>query len=178
MSENEYWFCLTHHTVEGRDGCKNADRLGPYASSAEASRALEKVEERNEEWDNDPKWNDDGPGSGDGLTDGNLLTLLAHDPDPFNRWEAAQRLALSRLLGALASQQSPQLDDAFAGALRRVLRDPALDAAFKEVLLTLPSESNVAERLRTRFGTAASIAATPVARGFATVIRLPLVIHE
>ena len=60
MSENEYWFCLTHHTVEGRDGCKNSDRLGPYASSAEAARALEKVEERNEEWDNDPKWNDDG----------------------------------------------------------------------------------------------------------------------
>ncbi len=25
----------------------------------EASRALEKVEERNEEWDNDPDWNDD-----------------------------------------------------------------------------------------------------------------------
>ena len=69
MSENEYWFCLTHHTVEGRDGCKNSDRLGPYASSTEASRALEKVEERNEEWDNDPKWNDDDPGSGDGVTD-------------------------------------------------------------------------------------------------------------
>ena len=70
MSENEYWFCLKHHTVEGRDGCKNADRLGPYPSSEEASRALEKVQERNEEWDNDPKWNDDGPRSGDGLTDG------------------------------------------------------------------------------------------------------------
>ena len=37
MSENEYWFCLKHHTVEGNDGCKNADRLGPYASSEEAS---------------------------------------------------------------------------------------------------------------------------------------------
>ena len=70
MSENEYWFCLTHHAVEGRDGCRNSDRLGPYSSSAEASRALEKVEERNEEWDNDPKWNDDGAGSGDGVTDG------------------------------------------------------------------------------------------------------------
>ena len=70
MSENEYWFCLTHHTVEGRDGCKNADRLGPYGSSEEASRALEKVQERNEAWDNDPDWNDNGAGSGDGLTDG------------------------------------------------------------------------------------------------------------
>jgi hypothetical protein len=59
MSENEYWFCLTHHTVEGRDGCKNADRLGPYATAEEASRALEKVAERNESWDTDPKWTDD-----------------------------------------------------------------------------------------------------------------------
>lgn len=56
---SEYWFCFKHHTVEGEEGCKNADRLGPYSSEAEASRALEKVEERNEAWDNDPKWNDD-----------------------------------------------------------------------------------------------------------------------
>lgn len=56
---DEYWYCLVHHTVEGPSGCKNADRLGPYPSKAEASRALEKVEERNEEWDNDPAWNDD-----------------------------------------------------------------------------------------------------------------------
>ena len=70
MSDTEYWFCLTHHAVEGADGCRNADRLGPYASAEEASRALEKVEERNESWDNDPDWNEDVPGSGDGLTDG------------------------------------------------------------------------------------------------------------
>jgi len=55
----EYWFCLTHHRVEGEEGCRSADRLGPYPSEAEASRALEKVEERNEAWDSDPDWNDD-----------------------------------------------------------------------------------------------------------------------
>jgi len=54
----DYWFCLKHHAVEGEDGCKNADRLGPYATAAEAGRALDKVAERNEEWDNDPAWND------------------------------------------------------------------------------------------------------------------------
>ena len=58
-ADTEYWFCLKHHTVEGKVGCSYADRLGPYASHEEASRALEKVRERNEEWDNDPKWNDD-----------------------------------------------------------------------------------------------------------------------
>ena len=55
----EYWFCLKHHAVEGEDGCRNQDRLGPYGSHDEASRALDKVQERNEDWDNDPDWNDD-----------------------------------------------------------------------------------------------------------------------
>ena len=59
MSDGEYWFCLKHKTVEGAEGCRAADRLGPYASSAEASRALAKVAERNQAWDNDPDWNDD-----------------------------------------------------------------------------------------------------------------------
>lgn len=59
MSEGEYWFCLTHHRVEGEEGCRSADRLGPYPTEAEASRALEKVEERNEEWEHDPAWNDE-----------------------------------------------------------------------------------------------------------------------
>ena len=57
----QYWFCLKHHAVEGADGCRSADRLGPYASADEAGRALEKVAERNESWDNDPAWNDDEP---------------------------------------------------------------------------------------------------------------------
>jgi hypothetical protein len=55
----EYWYCLKHKAVEPRQGCKNADRLGPYASEAEAGRALEHAQERNEAWDNDPAWNDD-----------------------------------------------------------------------------------------------------------------------
>lgn len=55
----EYWYCLKHHEVEGEEGCRNADRLGPYASPEEASHALEKVEERNEAWESDPAWNDD-----------------------------------------------------------------------------------------------------------------------
>ena len=58
---DEYWYCLKHNAVEGADGCKSADRLGPYATQDEAARALEKVAERNETWDNDPDWNDDAP---------------------------------------------------------------------------------------------------------------------
>jgi hypothetical protein len=56
---SDFWYCLKHHRVERENLCNYADRLGPYATEAEASRALEKVKERNEEWDNDPRWNDD-----------------------------------------------------------------------------------------------------------------------
>lgn len=55
----QYWYCLKHHAVEGKHGCKAADRLGPYATEAEAATALEQVQQRNETWDNDPRWNDD-----------------------------------------------------------------------------------------------------------------------
>ncbi|MEJ7742035.1 MAG: hypothetical protein WKF73_05480 [Nocardioidaceae bacterium] len=55
----QYYYCLDHKSVESEAGCKSADRLGPYASRDEASQALEKVEQRNETWDNDPRWKDD-----------------------------------------------------------------------------------------------------------------------
>lgn len=59
MAEGEWYYCLTHHVAEPFEGCKSADRLGPYPTRAEAERALEKVAERNEAWENDPRYNDD-----------------------------------------------------------------------------------------------------------------------
>ncbi len=83
--------------------------------------------------------------------DAQLLTLLANDPDPFNRWEAGQRLGLRAAMRAIAapamgSIEGP-LDTAYLDAMRGVLRNPALDAAFKELVLTLPSETYIAEQL-------------------------------
>ena len=83
----------------------------------------------------------------DGLTDADLLLLLEHDTDPFNRWEAGQRLALRRLLGAARSETAPELDAPFVDAMRAVLRHPTLDAAFKDIVLTLPTEGYMAEQL-------------------------------
>ena len=83
----------------------------------------------------------------DGLEDAALLTLLGHDSDPFNRWEAGQRMVLKRLLAALREDTAPVLDDALAGALSAVLRDAHIDAAFKEALLRLPDEGYIAEQL-------------------------------
>ncbi|MEO8329717.1 MAG: hypothetical protein ABI586_06935 [Candidatus Nanopelagicales bacterium] len=53
-----YWWCLTHERVEGRDGCPNTVRLGPYDSSEDASHALERAHQRTKDWDSDPRWND------------------------------------------------------------------------------------------------------------------------
>ena len=83
----------------------------------------------------------------DDLTDAGLLVLLQHDTDPFNRWEAGQRLALSRLLAAARSHAPTELDAPFIEAMRAVLRHPTLDAALKDLLLTLPTESYLAEQL-------------------------------
>ncbi|MGQ0597502.1 aminopeptidase N [Aquabacterium sp.] len=81
------------------------------------------------------------------LGDDALFTLLSHDLDPFNRWEAAQKLALRRILGALHGNGHVELDQRFIDAMRGVLRHPELDAAFKDLVLTLPSEAYVAEQL-------------------------------
>ena len=83
----------------------------------------------------------------DGLSDVERVVLLAHDSDAFNRWEAGQRLMLGRLLRAVNSGNAPVLDEALARALRSVLRDPALDPAFKELALQAPSEGYIAEQL-------------------------------
>ena len=74
--------------------------------------------------------------------------LLRHDSDPFNRWEAGQRLALNRLLAAVRGGDARRRSTPPSStAMRDVLRHPALDPAFKELVLTLPSEAYVAEQL-------------------------------
>ena len=83
-------------------------------------------------------------------SDEQLLTLLANDPDAFNRWEAGQRLALRTAIHAITGggpASGDILPAAVVDALRGVLRNPALDAAFKELVLTLPSETYIAEQL-------------------------------
>jgi aminopeptidase N len=80
-------------------------------------------------------------------SDAQLLILLAHDTDPFNRWEAAQRLAMHRALHFIQSGAPVELDAPFIEAMRGVLRHDRLDAAFKELVLTLPSETYIAEQM-------------------------------
>ena len=85
----------------------------------------------------------------DGLSQAELLCLLAHDNDPFNQWEAGQRLMLQSAVQALAQGDAAGsvLSDELITALRNVLRHPGLDAAFKDLALTLPSENYIADQL-------------------------------
>ena len=79
-----------------------------------------------------------------------LAFLLAHDSDPFNRWEAGQRLASQELLAlaqAAAAGRPLQLADTVIEAFGRVLRDESLSPAFREQALMLPSESYLAEQM-------------------------------
>ena len=59
MSGERWYFCLVHQRVEPEQGCAHSERLGPYATRDEAERALQTAAERNETWDEDPRWKDD-----------------------------------------------------------------------------------------------------------------------
>ncbi|MBK8461423.1 MAG: SPOR domain-containing protein [Micropruina sp.] len=58
MAEGQWYWCLTHKAVEPYEACRAEVRLGPYSTKEEAGRALERVAERNESWDTDPRFND------------------------------------------------------------------------------------------------------------------------
>jgi aminopeptidase N len=83
-------------------------------------------------------------------SDDALAHLLAHDSDPFNRWEAGQRLAVNLLLRAVAAQRTghpPEFPGTFASAFAKVLTDAARDPALAAEALALPSESYIAEQM-------------------------------
>ncbi len=79
-----------------------------------------------------------------------LLFLVSHDSDPFNRWEAAQSYATDLLLGmtkAVRNGEKPRKGARFAEAVRHILGDPDLEPAFVAQILTLPGESDLAREI-------------------------------
>ncbi len=82
-------------------------------------------------------------------TPADLAFLMAHDSDPFNQWDAGQRLA-SRVLmegvDAVGKGEEPPVDPAFTEAFGKLLEqtdDPSLVAE----ALRLPSENVLAEQM-------------------------------
>ena len=77
-----------------------------------------------------------------------LAHLMAHDSDPFNRWEAGQRLATRVMLAGIAGggQGSGWITHAYVDACRRILKDGLDgDAALAAEALMLPGEKEMAE---------------------------------
>lgn len=68
--------------------------------------------------------------------------LLAHDTDPFNRWEAGSALARASLNEMALNGAAP--DRAYLDGMLAVLRDDALDPAYRALMLALPGENELA----------------------------------
>jgi aminopeptidase N len=74
--------------------------------------------------------------------------LLASDPDLFNRWEAGQELAKALILARAGGRPDEVGEERYAEAVGRALSDQAADAAFKALLLALPSEGDLSLAMR------------------------------
>jgi aminopeptidase N len=83
-------------------------------------------------------------------TEAELTHLMAHDSDPFNRWDAGHRMALGIILRGIEAVRSGgrlAIPRAFLDASARLLADASADPAFAAEALALPSEGTIAEQM-------------------------------
>ncbi|MEP3563475.1 MAG: aminopeptidase N, partial [Marinobacter sp.] len=74
-----------------------------------------------------------------------LLFLMSHDPDGFNRWDAGQRLAVDVIQSLIGAPEDVQIDPKLVEAYRSLLNDTSLDQALVAKMLLLPSEAYLVE---------------------------------
>ncbi|MHA3887998.1 aminopeptidase N [Stutzerimonas degradans] len=77
-----------------------------------------------------------------------LMFLMQHDSDGFNRWEAGQQLSvqvLQELIGQHQRGEALAMDERLVEALRSVLQNDALDPAMVAEMLSLPGEAYLTE---------------------------------
>src|SRR4029078_4527940 len=75
-----------------------------------------------------------------------LKFLAAHDPDPFNRWEAMQSLANTMLtdnVAAIRAGRATRDDEGLIAALAAVMAEGTLEPAFVALMRTMPSEHDL-----------------------------------
>ena len=80
-------------------------------------------------------------------TDAERAFLLAHDTDPFARWEAGRSYGIDI---ALAVMRGAQIPTEWTQALGRLLAEPGLDPAFKALVLDAPGEEELAAEIAGR----------------------------
>ncbi len=84
------------------------------------------------------------------LSADDLRALAAHDPDPFNRWQAVQTLGLALLVRnvtRLRAGQEIEVDEGLLDALAAIVADERLEPAFIAEALNPPSEAGVAHEI-------------------------------
>ena len=77
-----------------------------------------------------------------------FTTLMAHEPDPFCRWEAGQTLAARQILAntdRLGKGELPELSPDFVDAYSALLSSGMEDMAFLAEMLLLPTEKYLCE---------------------------------
>jgi aminopeptidase N len=81
-----------------------------------------------------------------------LIALITHDSDPFNRWQASQSYATRLLIQSVDRVRAgklPKYDEAFTQALQSMLDASTIDPAFAAQVLSLPGEADIARELGT-----------------------------
>ncbi|WP_321833335.1 MULTISPECIES: aminopeptidase N [Pseudomonas] len=94
-----------------------------------------------------------------------LMFLMQHDTDGFNRWDAGQQLSVQVLQELIAQHQRGEalvMDQRLVEALRSVLGNPELDQAMVAEMLSLPGEAYLTE-----ISDVADVDAIHIAREFA-----------
>lgn len=83
-------------------------------------------------------------------TEEDLERLLLHDDDPFNRWQAAQDLALRAIISRIKSindKANPHKARKLVNAFRALISEGLTDPAFIAQTLSLPSELDLAREI-------------------------------
>ncbi|MFZ5798145.1 MAG: aminopeptidase N [Desulfobulbus sp.] len=82
--------------------------------------------------------------------DQELAFIMAHDADPFNRWDAGQQLALKCILAGLEGRgqgKETEVPELFVDSFQQVLLDQEADPAFVALALALPQENWIGQQL-------------------------------
>jgi aminopeptidase N len=85
-----------------------------------------------------------------GVSEADLEFLMRHDGDLFNRWQAAQTLAMNTLTtmtAMLREGKTPRRGARFAEALALTLTEKRLEPAYRAAFALLPSEMDIAQEI-------------------------------
>ena len=79
-----------------------------------------------------------------------LLFLMRHDRDSFNRWQASSTLAMTMLVAsatAIGRGGAAKVEPGYVEAIGAIARDDRLEPALRALMLALPGENDVAREI-------------------------------